>query len=143
MHEGTPIKSHTVKFFSIINDLDKIEVKIEDEDQALLLQCSLHSSYKSFRETIIYEGKSTIKVNEIKEHLLNNDKIDTQLMGESHHDDSGQVHYSREKYNNGSSTGNSKYKNLTYNYCHKKGHIRSECWLQKKKQSDANVTELV
>jgi len=23
------------------------------------------------------------------------------------------------------------------------GHIRSECWLRKKKQSDANITELV
>ena len=32
MHEGTPIKSHIVKFFSIINDLDRIEVKIEDEN---------------------------------------------------------------------------------------------------------------
>ena len=30
-----------------------------------------------------------------------------------------------------------------YNYCHKKGHIRSECLLRKKKQLDANVTELV
>ena len=39
MHEGTPIKSHIAEFFSIINDLDKIEVKIEDEDQALLLPC--------------------------------------------------------------------------------------------------------
>ena len=28
MHEGTPIKSHITEFFSIINDLDKIEVKI-------------------------------------------------------------------------------------------------------------------
>jgi len=35
MHEGTLIKCHTAKFFSIINDLDKIEVKIEGEDQAL------------------------------------------------------------------------------------------------------------
>ena len=39
--------------------------------------------------------------------------------------------------------GNSKRKNLTCNYCHKKGHIRFECWFRKKKQSDANVTELV
>ena len=84
-----------------------------------------------------------MKVNEVKEHLLNKNKIDNQLMGESHHDDSGQVHYSREKSNNESCTGNSKYKNLTCNYCHNKGHIRSECWLRKKKQSDANVTELV
>ena len=48
MHEGTPIKSHIAEFFSIINNLDKIEFKIEDEDQALLLLCSLPTSYKSF-----------------------------------------------------------------------------------------------
>jgi len=87
MHEVTPIKSHIAKFFSIINDLDKMEVKIEDEHQAFLLLCSLPSSYKRFREAIIYEGKSTIKVNEVKEYLLNKDKIDTHLSGESHHHD--------------------------------------------------------
>ena len=80
MHEGTLIKSHIAQFSSIINDLDNKEVKIEDEDQPLLLLCSLPSSYKRFREAIIYGGKSTIKVNEVKEHLLNKDKIDTQLM---------------------------------------------------------------
>ena len=77
MHEGTPIKSHITKFFSIINDLDKIKVRIKDEDQILLLLCSLPSSYKSFREAIIYEDKSTIKVNEVKEHIFNKDRIDT------------------------------------------------------------------
>jgi len=30
MHKGTPIKSHITEFSTIINDLDKIEVKIED-----------------------------------------------------------------------------------------------------------------
>ena len=88
-----------------MNNLDKIEVKIENEDQALLLLCSLPSSYKSFREAIIYGDKSTIKVNEVKENLLNKDKIDTQLTGESHHDYFGQVHYSRENSNNESFTG--------------------------------------
>ena len=63
-----------VEVFSIINDLDKIMVKIEDDNQALLLLCSLPSSYKSFREAIIYRGKSTIKVNKVKEHVLNKDK---------------------------------------------------------------------
>ena len=97
VHECIPMKSHVAEISSIINDLGKIEIKIEDENQTLLY--SLLSSYKSFREAIIYEGKSTIKVNEVKEHLLNKDKIDTQLMGESHHDDFGQVHYSRESNN--------------------------------------------
>ena len=44
--------------------------------------------------------------------------------------------------NTGSFTGNSRYRNLTCNYCHKKGHIRADCCLRKKKQPDANVTEL-
>ena len=44
MYEGTPIKSHIIKFSSIINDQDKIEVKVEDEHQALLLLCSIPSS---------------------------------------------------------------------------------------------------
>jgi len=48
-------------------------------------------------------------------------------MGESHHDNFGQVHYLREKRNNGSSTGNSKHKNMMCNYCLKNGPIRSEC----------------
>jgi len=48
-------------------------------------------------QAIIYRGKSTIKVNEDREHLLNKDKINTQLTGESHHDDSEQVHYLREE----------------------------------------------
>ena len=39
----------------------------------------LPSSYKSFRKAIIYECKSTIKANEVKEHLLNKDRIDTHL----------------------------------------------------------------
>jgi len=45
--------------------------------------------------------------------------------------------------NNESFTGNPKHKNLTCNYCHNKRHIRSERWLRKKKQPDANITELV
>jgi len=41
MYECIPINSHIVKFTSIINELDMIYVKIEDEDQALLLLYSL------------------------------------------------------------------------------------------------------
>ena len=64
-------------------------------------------------------------------------------MGESDHDDSGQVHHSRERSNNKSSTGNSRHRNLTCNYYHKKEQIRADCWLRKKKQLEANITELI
>ena len=38
--------------------------------------------------------------------------------------------------------GNPKHKNLVCNYYHKKGDNRADCWTQKKKKSDTNVTEL-
>ena len=53
MHEGTPIKSHIVKFFSIINDLDKREVKIKDENQCILYLLHIRALGKvSFMEAI-------------------------------------------------------------------------------------------
>ena len=88
------------------------------------------------------EAKPTIKVNEVKEYLLNKDKIDNQLMGESHRDDSGQVHFLKQKNNSESFTGNSKHKNLVCYWCHKKGHIRANCWTRKKKQPGTSVVEL-
>ena len=49
MVEGTSIKSYLDDFSSVIMDLESMDVKIEDEEQALLLLCSLPFSYKYFR----------------------------------------------------------------------------------------------
>jgi len=38
--------------------------------------------------------------------------------------------------------GNSKHKNLVCNWCHRKRHIKANCWTRKKKQQKANMTEL-
>jgi gag-polypeptide of LTR copia-type len=37
MEEGISIFNHIMNFISILNDLDRLGVKVEDEDQALLL----------------------------------------------------------------------------------------------------------
>ncbi|MFQ6640853.1 hypothetical protein Gotur_015562 [Gossypium turneri] len=50
---------HISQFFTLLNDLKNIEVHIDDEDQAMLLLCSLPPSYKSFRETLIYGSTVT------------------------------------------------------------------------------------
>jgi gag-polypeptide of LTR copia-type len=47
MEESTSISNHITEFTSILNDLDRLGVKVEDEDQALLLLCSLPASYKT------------------------------------------------------------------------------------------------
>ncbi|KAK5793401.1 hypothetical protein PVK06_034545 [Gossypium arboreum] len=51
MNEGELIRDHISQFITLLNNLKNVEVKIDDEDQAMLLLYSLPSSYKSFKET--------------------------------------------------------------------------------------------
>ncbi|MFQ6640867.1 hypothetical protein Gotur_015821 [Gossypium turneri] len=74
MSEGELLRDHINQFITLLNDLKNVEVHIDDEDQAMLLLCSLPRSYKSFRETLIY-GRDKILFEDVKGHLLNRDKL--------------------------------------------------------------------
>jgi hypothetical protein len=52
LQEGASVMNHIPIFRQIISDLMSMEVKYEDEDLALLLLVSLHSSFTNFRDTI-------------------------------------------------------------------------------------------
>ena len=54
MCEGTLIQSHLDEFNSIINDLENLDVKTDDEDKAILLIVSLPPSYQQFKEIMLY-----------------------------------------------------------------------------------------
>ena len=68
MDEGTSVSSHIAEFTSILNDLDKLGVKVEEEDQALLLLCSLPSSYKAFRDMVVY-SREKITLDDVKSNI--------------------------------------------------------------------------
>lgn len=61
--EGTPVSDHISEFASLLNDLDKLGAKVEDEDQALLLLCSLPPSYKAFKDIMINITLEDVKSN--------------------------------------------------------------------------------
>ncbi|KAL5764642.1 hypothetical protein ACOSQ2_017236 [Xanthoceras sorbifolium] len=82
MSEGTSVGSHINEFEYLIMDLQNLDVKIDDEDQALLLLCSLPSSYRHLRETILY-GKDTISLKDVKTALETKEKIDHEIIGQS------------------------------------------------------------
>ena len=54
MKEGTPILQHLNAFNRILSDLLALEVKLEEEDKALLLISSFSSSYDHLTTTIMY-----------------------------------------------------------------------------------------
>ncbi|CAA0833610.1 Probable prolyl 4-hydroxylase 11 [Striga hermonthica] len=69
MQEGTDLGQHVNIFNQVVTDLASLEVKIEDEDKAMILLCSLPPSYEHMVTTLSY-GKETIKTEEITSALL-------------------------------------------------------------------------
>ncbi|KAG8473398.1 hypothetical protein CXB51_035716 [Gossypium anomalum] len=78
MNESELLRYHISQFITLLNDLNNVEVHIDDEDQAMLLLCSLPPSYKSFKETLIY-GRDKLSFEDVKGHLLSRDKLENEL----------------------------------------------------------------
>ena len=68
MKEGMLIFYHMNEFTKIVIDLKNISVKVDDEDQALILLCSLPPSYEHFIDTLLY-GRDDISVEDVKASL--------------------------------------------------------------------------
>ena len=138
MVEGTSILSHLDKFDSLVMDLENIDAKIDDEDKALLLLCSLPQSFKHFRDTLIY-GKETVSYQEIKSALKSKEQIDKNITGESRENQAeglvvrGRMDKREFDSSRSKSRSKSRHRNLECRYCHKMGHIKSDCFKLKNK----------
>ena len=69
MTAGKTMEENLDDFLKIILDLENIEVKVEDEDQALLLLQSLPESYSNLKDTMLY-GRESITLEEVHNALL-------------------------------------------------------------------------
>ncbi|MBA0768889.1 hypothetical protein Gotri_017664 [Gossypium trilobum] len=77
MNEYELLRNHISQIITLLNDLKNVEVHIDDEDQTMLLLCSLPPSYKSFKKTLIY-GRDKLSFKDVKSHLLSRDKLDNE-----------------------------------------------------------------
>ena len=68
MDESRELRRHLDDFNKIILDLNNLGVKIEEEDQAIILLSSLPKMYEHFVDTILY-GKDTLTMSEVKAAL--------------------------------------------------------------------------
>ncbi|KAL9242034.1 hypothetical protein vseg_016079 [Gypsophila vaccaria] len=68
MQVGMSLKEHLDRLNTILLDLRNIDVKVDDEDAALILLVSLPNSYENFVESFVV-GKETLTLEEVKSAL--------------------------------------------------------------------------
>jgi len=72
MKEGAVVLKHLNFFNKVISELLTIDVKIDEEDKALILLSFLLESYDHIITTILY-GKETLILEEVTSTLLSNE----------------------------------------------------------------------
>ncbi|MFQ6669704.1 hypothetical protein Gotur_034840, partial [Gossypium turneri] len=130
MNEGEPLKDHISQSITLLNDLKNVEVQVDDEDQAILLLCSLPISYKSFRETLIY-GRDKLSFKDVKDHLLSRDKLDNEFSLDSKADRQAFVLVTLKK------------QEKRCHYCKKLSHVKAACYkLLNKRAVESNEEDV-
>lgn len=72
MNEGIPIYENLDEFNKVIMDLWKIDIKLEENDQALIVLCPLPISFDCFVKSMVY-GIDTISLVDVKSTLSSKD----------------------------------------------------------------------
>ncbi|KAG8486047.1 hypothetical protein CXB51_019338 [Gossypium anomalum] len=130
MNECELLRDHISQFITLLNDLKNVEVHIDDEDQAMLLLCSLPHSYKSFRKTLIY-GRDKLSFEYVKGHLLSRDKLDNEFGLDSKADKQNFVLVVSKK------------RDKMCRYCKKLGHFKADCYkLRNKRAAKSNKEDV-
>ncbi|MFQ6666570.1 hypothetical protein Gotur_032873 [Gossypium turneri] len=115
MNEGELLRDHISQLITLLNDLKNVEVHNDDEDQAMLLLCSLPPSYKSFKETLIY-GRDKLLFEDVKGHLLSRDKFNNEFGLDIKTDRQASVLVASKK------------RDKRCRYCKKLGLVKADCY---------------
>jgi len=140
MQEGTSIRTYISEFTSLVMDLKNMDEMFFDEQQAMMLLCSLPPSYKNFRETLIY-GRESLTIDVVKSALLSREWMEH----DSRHNDPAAVLFARGRTRDvassshikGKSRSKSRNRRGKCHYCKREGHWKIECLkLKEKKEVD-------
>jgi len=124
MQEGSDFVEHMNAFNQVVTDLARLSVKIDDEDRAILLLCSLPLSYEHLITTLTY-GKETIKVEDVTAALLSYDMRKKNTAEEVAHGEGLLVNGAQGR--KGYEAGKNKKKKVQCHKCKKWGHIKKDC----------------
>lgn len=66
MKEDLGLSDQVDEFIKILDDLENLEIKLDEEDKALLLLNALPKSYENFRDTMLYGREQSISLEEVQ-----------------------------------------------------------------------------
>ncbi|GKA76891.1 retrovirus-related pol polyprotein from transposon TNT 1-94 [Tanacetum coccineum] len=139
MKEGSTLKDHLDALISILMDLKNVEVKIDDEDAALILLVSLPPSFENFVNSFVV-GKDTITLEDVRSSLRSRE-LRHQALGTSESQPVGLsvTGQDRGRHRTQKDKGKGRYKDRsksrprgsnprdTCNYCKEEGHWKFNC----------------
>lgn len=142
MADDKNITGQIGEFVKILDDLENIEVKLDEEDKALILLSALPRSFENFRDAMLYGREQTISLEEVQSAIHSKElqrqlQANTQPRGESLN-----VRGRTERTEKRTSF---KFRNkmrskspgrLKCYICHKEGHFKRDCLERKYKQPD-------
>ena len=130
--------NHLPIFKEIVADLVSMEVKYDDEDLALLLLCSLPSSFTNLRDTILL-SRDDLTLAEVCEALQTREKMKGMVQTDASPSkgDALQVrgrpeqkiyNFSHDNSKNGRYRSKSRGNDILCMYFKKNNHISDDCW---------------
>ena len=149
MKEGSALKDHLDALNSILMDLKNVDVKIDDEDAALILLVSLPPSFESFVSSFVV-GKDTITLEDVRSALHSrelrhqaSETLESQPVGLSITSrDRGRYRFEKGKDKGGaSSSSRGPNPRDICNYCKEEGHWKYNCPKLKEKGQVAAVAK--
>jgi hypothetical protein len=135
MQEGSDLAEHVNVFNQLVADLGKVDVKIGDNDMAIVLLCSLPDSYDHLVTTLTY-GMKKVQVDDVVATLLSHEQ---RRKNNSPEEPSGSALMIRSDRSGGDKKGNKKKKGPQCYKCKDWGHKRVECLKLKKDSGTASV----
>ncbi|VFQ83578.1 unnamed protein product [Cuscuta campestris] len=143
MAEEANFNGHLDEFNKITTELESIDVKIEEDDKAVLLLASLPSSFHNIVTTLLF-GKETLKFDEVVAALLMNET----RWGGNWVSNDGQAlvakgagrERGRSKERGGvSQRFKSSSKSFRCYYCDEEGHLKRVCPKRRKEKKDGKT----
>jgi len=157
--EDKPISDSLDEFNRIVIDLENIDVKIDDEDQAVMILNALPKNYSNFVEAMKY-ARESLTLEEVQAALKSKEldsKSEKKPIGEGlnirgkprKNSKSNSKNQSKNKASEGKDQKNGEEKEFPYKcyHCHKEGHMKKDCpdkdktFSKPKKQANATVAE--